>query len=221
MTTPLLSWTRILSVSLLVATAAACTGHSQPPPSDIESFDFTESTPVEDVCEGLVDERTESEIGREEVYASEAVALFSHVSRLLRKEETSEPLSVCTFWLDPHRKSELSIRFSWSKEELPGERQNDSATAHRINSDVTVGVDGKTREANIWLRCHMEWPSASRERGARSPVLEGSLIGTVGISEQARTRLLTESARRVAGQMDCKNNPSLPAFSELDSLTWK
>lgn len=221
MTTPLLSWTRILSVSLVVATAAACTGHSQPPPSDIESFDFTESTPVEDVCEGLVDERTESEIGREEVYASEAVALFSHVSRLLRKEETSEPLSVCTFWLDPHRKSELSIRFSWSKEELPDERQSDSATAHRINPDVTVGFDGKTREANIWLRCHMEWPSGSRERGARSPVLEGSLIGTVGISEQARTRLLTESARRVAGQMDCKNNPSLPALSELDSLTWK
>jgi hypothetical protein len=221
MTTPLLAWTRILSVSLLVATAAACTGHSQPPPSGAESFDFTESTPVEDVCESLVDERTESEIGREEVYASEAVALFSHVPRLLRKGETSEPLPVCTFWLDPRRKSELNIRFSWSKEEFPGERQINSATVHRINSNVTVEVDGKAREANIWLRCHMEGPSGSREREARFPVLEGSLIDTVGISEQARTRLLTESARRVVRQMDCKNNPSLPALSELDSLIWK
>jgi hypothetical protein len=221
MTAPLLARMRILSVPLLVATSAACTGHNQPPPSDAESFDFTESTPVEDVCESLVDERTGSEIGREEVYASEAVALFSHVPRLLRKGETSEPLSVCAFWLDPRRKSELNIRFSWSKEEFPGERKINSATVHRINSDVTVEVDGKMREANIWLRCHVAWPSDGRGREARFPVLEGSLIDRVGISEQARTRLLTESARRVAGQMDCKNNPSLPALSELDSLNWK
>lgn len=211
-------WGATLVMLLVATTALSCHNQeTQPPSTTEESLNLLKPIPLKDVCERLVDDRTSSELEEGEVYARNIAALFSHVPRLLRQKKLTEPLSVCTFSLDPTEKERIDIGFAWSNDGFPleGKRHSkDHSTRYRISSDVVAESKQKTQDMNIWVRCEAQDPSSGEEEKNFS-VLKGLLTDRVGISDQARLRLLVESARRVTAHMGCENEPEFPDVSDV------
>lgn len=197
----------------------ACSEQGSPPASHAKENDmFLERTPVEEACENVIDGRTRKDIGREEVYTRNQIALFSHVPDRLRRENLAAPMTVCSFSLDSAEEEKIDISFSWSSGGSPFDLGfEDRSSVHQLNPDVAISREGTPHETKLWTRCRLRQAPRGQKGEPFSSVLEGSLTDKVGISSLSRTRLLVESMRRVADQVDCTNSPNLPSASEIES----